>query len=206
MAAKPELGKLGQLVVSSLEKIIKNASWRKHQKLVHDCKSLIEWFGKHPKPGVDWSTLAAPGGPRVDGKAEGAEGDAPPAVAISYPHSLFDEGQMAVSAADTDFILQPLHAACETLAAKVVEPALDCFQKMIAHGHLRGEMDVGGPNENKALTQVGGWDPSSPASGPLALIPLIRPNHMLSCSSCDYGARETSLHIPKVCPLRLLSR
>ncbi|CAI7780831.1 unnamed protein product [Closterium sp. NIES-53] len=51
--------------------------------------------------------------------------------------------------------MAPLHTACETLAAKVVEPTLDCLQKMVAHQHLRGEMDVGGTTrESKLLTRV----------------------------------------------------
>jgi len=153
MAAKPELGKLGQLVVSSLEKIIKNASWRKHQKLVHDCKSLIEWFGKHPKPGVDWSTSSRPGSMERQRERKGRPLQQCPSL-TPIPSS--DEGQMAVSAADTDFILQPLHAACETLAAKVVEPALDCFQKMIAHGHLRGENGCWGTQREQG-PDTGEW-------------------------------------------------
>ncbi|CAI5461026.1 unnamed protein product [Closterium sp. Yama58-4] len=73
----------------------------------------------------------------------------------AFPAGLFDDGNRVLKIKDAEFIMAPLHTACETLAAKVVEPTLDCLQKMVAHQHLRGEMDVGGTTrESKLLTRV----------------------------------------------------
>ncbi|GJP85932.1 hypothetical protein CLOP_g16023 [Closterium sp. NIES-67] len=153
-----EPGRLAKLVVPTLEKIIKNASWRKHQRLVQDCKGLIEWFAKNPTPGTEWQPpaqdppgyvnpfdeSASRGGSSHSGSSGGA-----------FPAGLFDDGNRVLKIKDAEFIMAPLHTACETLAAKVVEPTLDCLQKMVAHQHLRGEMDVGGTTrESKLLTRV----------------------------------------------------
>ena len=224
--------RLSRLVVPTLEKIIKNASWRKHSKLVQECKVVIDWFAKRPAPKADGpKALPSPAPkasvtPETSQKAEaesaapiteplpestfsngttdhpvseGSEpqdlptpspkeedgpasnGEAPPStrttLEIPLPPPpptpttffgtplasptgnseggdvgggeenavpvLYDDSHGGLSIKDTEFILHPLHAACETLSPKVVEPALDCFQKMVAHGHLRGEMDQG---------------------------------------------------------------
>eukprot|EP00217_Crustomastix_stigmatica_P006110 CAMPEP_0183807166 /NCGR_PEP_ID=MMETSP0803_2-20130417/40777_1 /TAXON_ID=195967 /ORGANISM="Crustomastix stigmata, Strain CCMP3273" /LENGTH=1848 /DNA_ID=CAMNT_0026051939 /DNA_START=183 /DNA_END=5729 /DNA_ORIENTATION=+ len=39
-------------------------------------------------------------------------------------------------------LLEPLRQACESKQAKVVETALDCLQKVVAHGFVRGEADA----------------------------------------------------------------
>ncbi|CAI7831551.1 unnamed protein product, partial [Closterium sp. NIES-54] len=148
-----EPGRLAKLVVPTLEKIIKNASWRKHQRLVQDCKGLIEWFAKNPNPGVEWQPPAQdpPGyvNPFDESASKGGSSGG------AFPAGLFDDGNRVVKIKDAEFIMAPLHTACETLAAKVVEPTLDCLQKMVAHQHLRGEMDVGGTTrESKLLTRV----------------------------------------------------
>ncbi|CAM8987739.1 unnamed protein product [Rhodiola kirilowii] len=44
MASSEAGSRLSQALVPALEKIINNASWRKHSKLAHECKSLLEKF------------------------------------------------------------------------------------------------------------------------------------------------------------------
>ena len=142
-----EPSKLIKLVVPALERIIKNASWRKHQKLVADCKALMEWMNKNPHPGAVWQpptvNLQSTAIAKHDSYRNPFDEDPPVAhpPSLSLPSGLFDDGGRLLNPIDTERILYPLHAACQTLAAKVVEPALDCFQKMIAYHHLRGEMD-----------------------------------------------------------------
>ena len=106
--------RLEKVVAPALDKIIKNAAWRKHNKL------------------VGTELVAA-------------------ATALDSP--LYDDNGLCYNGSNADLILQPLIGACETSYPKVVEPALDCLQKLIAHGHLRGEMDSLTP-DNKLLLEV----------------------------------------------------
>lgn len=68
----------------------------------------------------------------------------------SHNSPLYDAPR-CYSAEDADFILQPLVVACETGSLKVVEPALDAIQKLISHGHLRGEVDAANAVDNQIL-------------------------------------------------------
>ena len=126
-AAPPAGGhsKLEKVVAPALDKVIKNAAWRKHGKLVQDCKVAIDKLA----------------------------GNDLEAVANALESPLYDDNGLCYSGANADLILQPLIGACETAYPKVVEPALDCLQKLIAHGHLRGEMDTLTP-DNKLLLEV----------------------------------------------------
>ena len=117
--------KLERVVSPALERVIQNSSWRKHNKLVQEAKTTI---------------------------AKLAGNDLQAAV-IAFESPLYEDNGLCYSAANAELILQPLIGACETQYPRVVEPALDCLQKLIAHGHLRGDMDSLTP-DNKLLLEV----------------------------------------------------
>ncbi|XP_078439821.1 brefeldin A-inhibited guanine nucleotide-exchange protein 2-like [Wolffia australiana] len=122
MASEEADSKLSKVVIPALEKIVKNASWRKHSKLAQLCKALIEKF-----PAPD---------PQISGS-----GEAP----------IVCSGGGEFSLSDAEAILGPLISACSSGFLKIADPALDCFQKLIAHGYLRGEADN---PDSKLLFQV----------------------------------------------------
>ncbi|WCJ22841.1 Brefeldin A-inhibited guanine nucleotide-exchange protein 2 [Euphorbia peplus] len=128
MASSEADSRLSLVVAPALEKIIKNASWRKHSKLAHQCKSVLETLNsprKHP-----------PGDPEPDD---------------SVPGPLHDGGPIEYSLAESEAILSPLINACGTGFVKIVDPGIDCIQKLIAHGYLRGEADPSGGNTEALL-------------------------------------------------------
>ncbi|XP_076950340.1 brefeldin A-inhibited guanine nucleotide-exchange protein 2-like [Bidens hawaiensis] len=55
---------------------------------------------------------------------------------------------------DLDIVLSPLINACCTENVKIVEPALDCVQKLIAYGYLEGEVDPTGGSSEKLLARL----------------------------------------------------
>ncbi|KAE8665779.1 Brefeldin A-inhibited guanine nucleotide-exchange protein 2 [Hibiscus syriacus] len=118
MASSEADSRLSQVVAPALEKIIKNASWRKHSKLAHQCKSLLE---------------------KLTTKLPLLPSDSEPDNSIPGP--LHDGGQVEYSLAESETILSPLINACATAFDKIVDPAVDCIQKLIAYGYLRGEAD-----------------------------------------------------------------
>ncbi|MCO5607714.1 hypothetical protein L7F22_061913 [Adiantum nelumboides] len=129
--------RLARVLNPALEKIIKNAAWRKHTKLVQDCKAVIDRLSVpelSPSP------------------AEGSD-TTEKSFSKVVESPLFD-GSRYLSADDTIFVLQPLVAACETGSLKVVEPALDAVQKLISHGYLRGEVDAANAVDNGILVQL----------------------------------------------------
>ncbi|ESW06891.1 hypothetical protein PHAVU_010G085000 [Phaseolus vulgaris] len=122
--ASPEAdSRLSLVVVPALEKIIKNASWRKHAKLAHECKSVIERFGHQHQH------FPTPGSPS-DTEAEAA-----------VPGPLHDGGPLEFSLAESESILAPFINAAGSGVLKIADPAVDAIQKLIAHGFLRGEVD-----------------------------------------------------------------
>ncbi|ESQ36827.1 hypothetical protein EUTSA_v10006576mg [Eutrema salsugineum] len=124
MASTEVDSRLGRVVIPALDKVIKNASWRKHSKLAHECKSVIE-------------RLRSP-----DNSSPLADSES----GSSIPGPLHDGGAAEYSLAESEIILSPLINASGTGALKIVDPAVDCIQKLIAHGYLRGEADpTGGP-------------------------------------------------------------
>ncbi|XVF73387.1 hypothetical protein PTKIN_Ptkin12aG0197800 [Pterospermum kingtungense] len=131
MASSEADSRMSQVVAPSLEKIIKNASWRKHSKLAHQCKSLIE---------------------KLTSKSPLSPSDAEPDSSIPGP--LHDGGQVEYSFAESETILSPLINACGTAFNKIVDPAVDCIQKLIAHGYLRGEADPTGGPEAQLLSKL----------------------------------------------------
>ncbi|OMP00577.1 SEC7-like protein [Corchorus olitorius] len=126
MASSEADSRMSQVVAPALEKIIKNASWRKHSKLAHQCKSLLE-------------KLTSPN------KSPLSPSDSEPDSSIPGP--IHDGGPVEYSLAESELILSPLINACGTAFNKIIDPAVDCIQKLIANGYLRGEADpTGGPD------------------------------------------------------------
>ncbi|XP_020576341.1 brefeldin A-inhibited guanine nucleotide-exchange protein 2-like [Phalaenopsis equestris] len=120
-----------QIVVPALEKIIKNASWRKgHSKLALQCKSLIDSLS------------------------------GPPSSASSYPPDSPDSSCSApgplsnLSFLESEAILAPLIAACSSSFLKIAEPALDCVQRLISHALLHGEADSSAGPSARLLAQL----------------------------------------------------
>ncbi|XP_021281250.1 brefeldin A-inhibited guanine nucleotide-exchange protein 2-like [Herrania umbratica] len=133
MASAEADSRMSQVVAPALEKIIKNASWRKHSKLAHQCKSLLERLTSPTKSPVSPSD---------------SEPDS------SIPGPLHDGGPVEYSLAESETILSPLINACATAFNKIVDPAVDCIQKLIAYGYLRGEADPTGGPEAQLLSKL----------------------------------------------------
>ncbi|XP_019447286.1 PREDICTED: brefeldin A-inhibited guanine nucleotide-exchange protein 2-like [Lupinus angustifolius] len=134
MASSEVDSRLSQLVVPALEKIVKNASWRKHAKLAHECKSVIERLTNRQLP--------TPGSPSDEPEN-------------SPPGPLYDGGVIEYSLAESESILSPLINAAGSGVLKIAEPAADAIQKLIAHGYLRGEADpTGSAAEAKLLSNL----------------------------------------------------
>ncbi|KOM47940.1 hypothetical protein LR48_Vigan07g164400 [Vigna angularis] len=121
MASSEAYSRLRLVVVPALEKIIKNASWRKHAKLTHECKSVIERLG------LQHQHFPTPGSPS----------DNEPDV----PGPLHDGGPLEFSLAESESILMPLINAAGSGVLKIADPAVDAIQKLIAHGFIRGEAE-----------------------------------------------------------------
>ncbi|CAI0400986.1 unnamed protein product [Linum tenue] len=136
MASSEADSRLSQVVAPALEKIVKNASWRKHSKLAHECKSVLERLTSPQKQQQQSSSAA----------------DADPEASIPGP--LHDGGTIEYSLAESESILSPLINACGTGFLKIADPAIDCVQKLIAHGYLRGEADPTGATEGKLLARL----------------------------------------------------
>ncbi|CAI0385532.1 unnamed protein product [Linum tenue] len=135
MASSEADSRLSKVVAPALEKIVKNASWRKHSKLAHECKSVLE-------------RLTSPNKQQQSSSAADADPEA------SIPGPLHDGGTTEYSLAESESILSPLINACGTGFLKIVDPAIDCVQKLIAHGYLRGEADPTGATEGKLLARL----------------------------------------------------
>jgi len=135
MASSEADSRLKQVVIPTLEKIIKTGSWRKHSKLVHECKSLISKLNS-----VTPHSLSSPESPTSAGGSP-----AGPLVVGAHEYSV----------ADSDVILSPLINACSSGNPKIADAGVDCIQRLIAHGYLRGEADssVSTP-ESKLLVRV----------------------------------------------------
>uniref|UniRef100_A0A5B7ALW0 Putative brefeldin A-inhibited guanine nucleotide-exchange protein 2-like n=1 Tax=Davidia involucrata TaxID=16924 RepID=A0A5B7ALW0_DAVIN len=137
MASSEADSRLNQVLVPALEKIIKNGSWRKHSKLVHECKSILERITSPEKPPL---TPTSPDQSEPDSSA--------------LPGVLHDGGPNEYSLAESEFILSPIINACASGNLKIADPALDCIQKLISHSYLRGEADPTGGSEAKLLSKL----------------------------------------------------
>ncbi|KAG7028659.1 Brefeldin A-inhibited guanine nucleotide-exchange protein 2 [Cucurbita argyrosperma subsp. argyrosperma] len=138
MASSEAASRLSLVISPALEKIIKNASWRKHSKLAHECKSVLERFTSSSKA----SSPSSPSSP-TGSEAEG-----------SLPGPLNDGGPIEYSLVESESILSPLMNASSSGVLKIADPAVDCIQKLIAHGYLRGEADPSGGAEGKLLAKL----------------------------------------------------
>lgn len=131
MASSEADSRLKQVLLPALEKIIKNGSWRKHSKLSHECKSVID-FLTNPSSTPPTSPSAEPD----------------PDLA-AHPGVLLD-----LSFNDSELILSPFINAAGSGHLKIAEAALDAVQKLIAHGYLRGEADPTGGPDAKFLSKL----------------------------------------------------
>ncbi|KAL4562789.1 hypothetical protein LXL04_026820 [Taraxacum kok-saghyz] len=145
--ASPEVESrlINSVLVPALEKIIKNSSWRKHSKLGNECKSVLERITSPEKP-----PPLSPTSPSSEENQAGVE---------SISHSevsgvLHGSGAYELSLAESELILSPIIKACSSGDPKIAEPALDCIQKLIAHGYLRGESDPTGGSDAKLLSRL----------------------------------------------------
>lgn len=137
MASEEADSRLSQVVSPALDRIIKNASWRKHAKLANECKAVLDRLGS--------------------GKATPPESDAGEDAANSVPGPLHDGGPTEYSLADSESILSPLINAASSGVLKIADPAVECVQKLIAHGYIRGEADPssdGNGGESKLLAKM----------------------------------------------------
>ncbi|CAA6672300.1 unnamed protein product [Spirodela intermedia] len=109
MAASQALGgnsRAGRILGPSLDKIVKNAAWRKHGNIVSACKSALD---------------------RLEGLSESSDAASGSSLAGLPP-------------SDAESVLQPLILALDSSSAKVVEPALECMQKLFLQGVVRGDV------------------------------------------------------------------
>ncbi|MED6170939.1 Brefeldin A-inhibited guanine nucleotide-exchange protein 2 [Stylosanthes scabra] len=140
--ASPEAdSRLSRIVLPALEAIVKNASWRKQAKLVHECKSVIDRL-RNNNAEVPALSPPPPGSPT---ESEPAEPES------SSPGPLHDGGPVEYSFAQSESILSPLINAANSGVLKIAEPAVDAIQKVIAYGYLRGEADHGGSSPEAKL-------------------------------------------------------
>ncbi|KAK4383646.1 Brefeldin A-inhibited guanine nucleotide-exchange protein 2 [Sesamum angolense] len=132
MASSEADSRLERVLVPALEKIIKNASWRKHSKLSAECKSVIENLTLHKQCPI-----------------EAPASDMPDSEVLSLPGVLLD-----LSLYESEFFLSPLINALSANYVRVAEPALDAVQKLIAHGYLHGEADSSDGPASKMLSRL----------------------------------------------------
>lgn len=98
MASSEADSRLSQVISPALEKIIKNASWRKHSKLAHECKSVIEKLNLPPKEQEE------PIGAELESESN-SFGSGP----------LHDGGPIEYSLVDSESILSPLVSVCKSI-------------------------------------------------------------------------------------------
>ncbi|XP_011000850.1 PREDICTED: brefeldin A-inhibited guanine nucleotide-exchange protein 1-like [Populus euphratica] len=114
MSASQNLGgpsSCGRALGPCLDKIVKNAAWRKHSHLVSSCKSVLDKLESLPADSIS--------------------------ISISSSHSpLF-----SLSPSDANLVLNPILLALDSAYPKVVDPALECLFKLFSSGLIRGEID-----------------------------------------------------------------
>ncbi|KAE9617807.1 hypothetical protein Lal_00046754 [Lupinus albus] len=135
--ASPEAdSRLSQLIVPSLEKIIKLATSRKHANLFQECKSVVETLtSRKPLSDHEAADVSEPG--------------------TDISGSLNDGGPVEFSFAESESVISLLINAAGSGSLKIAEVAVDAVQKLIAHGYLQGEVDpAGGGHESKLLANL----------------------------------------------------
>eukprot|EP00258_Populus_trichocarpa_P048428 XP_024464447.1 brefeldin A-inhibited guanine nucleotide-exchange protein 1 isoform X1 [Populus trichocarpa] len=114
MSASQNLGgpsSCGRALGPCLDKIVKNAAWRKHSHLVSSCKSVLDKLESLPADSIS--------------------------ISISSSHSpLF-----SLSPSDANLVLNPILLALDSAYPKVVDPALECLFKLFSSGLIRGEIN-----------------------------------------------------------------
>lgn len=145
MASTEADSRLSQVLIPALEKIIKNGSWRKHSKLAHECKSVIEHLTSPNQNSTRTSTTTPP----VSPSSAQSDGDA-----VSSPTSPLPGVLLDLTLYDSELILSPLINAASSGNLKIAEPAVDAVQKLIAHGYLHGECDPTGGPDAKLLAKL----------------------------------------------------
>jgi brefeldin A-inhibited guanine nucleotide-exchange protein len=114
MSASQNLGgpsSCGRALGPCLDKIVKNAGWRKHSHLVSSCKSVLDKLESLPADSIS--------------------------ISISSSHSpLF-----SLSPSDANLVLNPILLALDSAYPKVVDPALECLFKLFSSGLIRGEIN-----------------------------------------------------------------
>ncbi|XP_057531802.1 brefeldin A-inhibited guanine nucleotide-exchange protein 2 [Amaranthus tricolor] len=135
MASSEADSRLKQVLVPSLEKIIKNGSWRKNSKLVHECKSLLE---------------------KINTNIHSLSSSSPESSSTSIVIGpVVDSGTHEYTLEDSELILSPLINASSSSNPKIADAGISCIQKLISHGYIRGEADSTGSNpESKLLSRV----------------------------------------------------
>ncbi|KAL7606603.1 hypothetical protein Lser_V15G15902 [Lactuca serriola] len=140
--AEAESRLINSILVPALDKIIKNSSWRKHSKLANESKSALEHITSAEKAH------------RLSHTSEDNQSDVDRSSQSSVPGVLHDSGTNELTLVESILILSPIINACSSGNVKIAEPALDCIQKLIAHGYLRGEADPTGGPDAKLLAKL----------------------------------------------------
>ncbi|KAI4364683.1 hypothetical protein MLD38_020740 [Melastoma candidum] len=129
--------RLTQILNPALEKIVKNASWRKHSKLSNHCKSLLDSL-----PSLLSSSSSTSSSPSS------------PTHSSSLLRGPLSDGPLDLSLSDSELVLSPLIDACLSQSLKIAEPSVDAIQKLVSHGLLHGEADPSGPPVSHLLSKV----------------------------------------------------
>ncbi|XP_071691146.1 brefeldin A-inhibited guanine nucleotide-exchange protein 2-like isoform X2 [Rutidosis leptorrhynchoides] len=138
VSSEAESRLINSIVIPSLQKFIKNGSWRKHSKLVKQSKSVLARI-----------TSPAATTPSLSPTSTSTSSSSLPPSGV-----LHDSGTYELTLAESEFILSPIINALSSETLKIAEPALDCVQKLIAHGCLRGESDPSGGPDSKLLAKL----------------------------------------------------
>ncbi|KAJ3682434.1 hypothetical protein LUZ60_015007 [Juncus effusus] len=172
--------KLNQLLIPTFEKIIKNASWRKgHSKLSQQCKSLIDKLSS--------SSPTLPTSPHPPS----------PNSSSALPGPLRE-----LSLADSESLITPLVSALTSGSPKIVEPALDCVQKLVSHSYLHGEADpAAGPDARLLANLVEAiCKCHAPATGDDSLELLVLKTLLSAVTSTSLRIHGDSLlHVVRTC-------
>ncbi|KAI3851641.1 hypothetical protein MKW92_012998 [Papaver armeniacum] len=144
MASSEADSRLSLVLTPALEKIIKNASWRKHSKLAHECKSVIDRLSSSSSAAAN--EVKSPSTPHSPTESE--------LNTANIPGPLHDGGPIEFTLSESESILSPLITACGSGFLKIADPALDAIQKLIAHGYIRGEADPSGGPDSILLSKL----------------------------------------------------
>lgn len=142
-------------MIPALEKIVSNVPWRKHSRLVQECKSVVAKLSVHVQSSDELSIQRAEK-THSDGSSHVSRDDAKgfDKLSIEAAASCLFDGSSYFSGDEAISILQPLVWACDSGSLKLIEPAMDAVQKLIGHGYLRGEVDSFDAASDGILVQI----------------------------------------------------